>query len=231
MTDLHDRGSDATTNYAWQRLHGLIDEHFTVVAWTTDDQTPVLASLIEPATGDAVTIAIVDMHTHRQPHALLAVSTAVAVTGHGPFGSARAARRHGRHVAATDAAVAATRPVPLHHPDLPELVDDAWTAIPDVIAAHLRPGHVAEPGRTLLLLLDRTRGRIAAVGPFPDTDTAIAWQPADPRPDVAGRAAPTRTRSGGVMKALERRPPTAISRPSPSSTRTYSQDPVERMVP
>ena len=137
----------------------------------------MLASLIEPGTGDAVTIAIVDMHTLRQPHALLTVSTAVAVTGHGPFGSARAARRHGRHVAATDRTVAATRPVPLHHPDLPDLADDAWTAIPDVIATHLRPGRVAEAGPTLLLLLDRTRGRIAAVGPFPDPDAAAAWQP------------------------------------------------------
>ena len=192
MTDQPDRApATATTNQAWQRLRGLIGEHFTIVAWTTDDevdhQVPLLASLIEPATGDAVTIAIVDMHTHRQPHALLAVSTAVAVTGHGPFGSERAARRHGRHVAATDCTVAATRPVPLHHPDLPDLADDAWIAIPDVIAAHLRPGHVAEPGRTLLVLLDRTRGRIAAVGPFPDPDAAAAWQPADPTPSDVDR--------------------------------------------
>ena len=192
MTDQTEYGNAAaTTNQAWQRLRGLIGDHFTVVAWTTDDtvdhQTPVLCSLIEPATGDAVTIAIVDMHTRRQPHTLLAVSTAVAVTGHGPFGSERAARRHGRHVAATDATVAATRPVPLHHPDLPALAGDAWTAIPDVIAAHLRPGRVAEPGPTLLLLLNRTRGRITAVGPFPDPATATAWQPADPTPDDLDR--------------------------------------------
>jgi hypothetical protein len=190
MTDQPDSPA-ATANQAWQRLRGLISDHFTVVAWTTDDevghQTPVLASLIEPASGDAVTIAIVDMHTPRQPHALLAVSTAVAVTGHGPFGSQRAARRHGRHVAATDPSVAATRPVPLHHPDLPTLAGDAWTAIPDVIAAHLRPGHVAGPARSLLLLLDRTRGRITAVGPFPDPDAATAWQPADPTPGDVDR--------------------------------------------
>ena len=177
MTDQPDRAPADATNQAWQRLRGLIGDHFTVVAWTTDDQTPVLASLIEPGTGDAVTIAIVDMHTQRQPHALLTVSTAVAVTGHGPFGSARAARRHGRHVAATDRTVAAARPVPLHHPGLPTLADDAWTAIPDVIATHLRPATPTQPGPTLLLLLDRDHGRIAAVGPFPTTDTASAWQP------------------------------------------------------
>ena len=191
MTDQPDRADAANTatNEAWQRLRGLIGDHFTVVAWTTDDHTPVLASLIEPGTGDAVTIAIaiVDMHSTRRPHTLLAVSTAVAVTGHGPFGSERAARRHGRHVAATDRTVAATRPVPLHHPDLPELAGDAWTAIPDVIATHLRPAAPAEPGPTLLLLLDRTGGRIAAVGPFPDPDAAAAWQLADPTPGDVDR--------------------------------------------
>jgi hypothetical protein len=188
MTDQPDRApAHVTGNQAWQRLRGLIANHFTVIAWTTDDQTPVLASLIEPATGDAVTIAIVDMHTHRQPHTLLTVSTAVAVTGHGPFGSARAARRHARHVASKDATVAATRPLPLHHPDLPVLADDAWSGIPDVLATHLLPAATAQPGPTLLLLLDRHRGRIAAVGPFPDTDTAAAWQPTDATPGEVDR--------------------------------------------
>jgi hypothetical protein len=177
-----------TDNRAWRRFADVASEHFEIVGWTKDDGRPVLTTLIDLTTGDAFTIAILDSVEVRQPHALLAFTLAGDLSAHGLFDGEPAAANHAPHLAMTDPAVAATRPVPLHQPDQPTLPDEAWFAVPDPLARLARPA-LADTRTTVLVLVDRTRAVLAAVGPFRTHAAAEAWRPTpdlgpDARPDV-----------------------------------------------
>jgi hypothetical protein len=158
------------------------------VNWTRDDGRPVMLTLYDLTSGDAVTIALLDSVEARHAHALLAAHRDGTLRVHGPFDGETAAERHAPALAMTDPSIAATLPLPLHHPgggDLPP--DDAWRPLhqqaPISTAVAAAP---AQPAPAALVLLDQPRQRLAVVGPFPDHTAALRWEPATlPDADVA----------------------------------------------
>jgi hypothetical protein len=116
-----------TDNHAYRRLLTASSEQLHSVAWTRDDGRPVLLTLYDLATGDAVTIALLDSIEASHAHALLVLHRDGTIHVHGPFGGEVVATAHAPGLAMTDPSIAATLPLPLHHPgrgDLPP--DDAW---------------------------------------------------------------------------------------------------------
>ena len=165
-----------TDNRAWRRFTQVLGEHFDVVDWAKEDGRPVLTTLVDLASGDAFTVAVLDSVEVRDPYALLAVTTGGDLAAHGPFDGEQAAASYTPQLAMTDAAVAATRPMPLHHPDQPAVPDDVWRPVPAELARLARPA-LADARTAALVLLDRDRAVLAAVGPFPGHTAADAWRP------------------------------------------------------
>ncbi|MFD6754897.1 hypothetical protein [Micromonospora gifhornensis] len=168
-----------TDNRAWRRLGDVTSEHFDAITWTRDpDARPILLTLRDMPTGDTITLAVLDSLEIRDPHALLAVHTSGELDAHGPTSGATAAHSHAATLALDNATLAATRPAPLHNPAAPTLPATCWVDLPADLAATLRPAlHHARAAA--LVLLDRTGGRLATVGPFPTHAAADAWQPDD----------------------------------------------------
>jgi hypothetical protein len=166
-----------TDNRAWRRFVDLLGEHFDVVDWTTQDGRPVLTTLVDLDSGDTFTVAIMDSIEVREPHALLAFTTGGDLAAHGPFNGEPAAGSYAPDLAMTDATIAATRPVPLHHPDQQTLPDDAWLTVPAALAQAAR-STLVDTRAAALVLLDRTHGRLTAVGPFRNHASAAAWRAA-----------------------------------------------------
>jgi hypothetical protein len=75
-----------------------------------------------------------------------------------------------------DATVAATRAMPLHHPDQPVIPDDAWLAVPAQLARLAHPA-LLDARAAALVLLDRTHALLTAVGPFRSHTHADTWAP------------------------------------------------------
>ncbi len=165
-----------TDNRAWHRFTQVLGEHFDIVDWTKQDGRPVLTTLVDLASGDAFTVAVLDSVEVRDPYALLAFTTGVELAAHGPFDGEQAAASYAPQLAMTDAAVAATRPMPLHHPDQPAVPDDAWRPVPADLARVARPA-LADARTAALVLLDRDRAVFATVGPFPGHTAVDAWRP------------------------------------------------------
>ncbi|MEV6514969.1 hypothetical protein AB0M37_04180 [Micromonospora chalcea] len=168
-----------TDNRAWRRLSDVTSEHFDVITWNRDpDGRPVLLTLRDMRTGDTVTLAVLDSLEIRDPHALLAVHTSGELGAHGPTSGAEAAHSHAATLALDSTTLAVTRPVPLHDPAVTDLPATSWVDLPPGLAPVLRPA--LDDARTaVLVLLDRTEGWLAAIGPFPDHAAADTWQPAD----------------------------------------------------
>jgi hypothetical protein len=159
-------------NRAWRRLADLLGEHFDVVRWDhADTGRPVMTTLLDLASGDAVTLAVIDSAENDQPHILLAATGHGALAGHGPFDSASAADSYAGQLAMTDPAVAATRAVPLYQPDRELPPRQAWLALPFDLAALAQPATTRTPG-AVMVLLDRFGARFVAVGPWPDPAAA-----------------------------------------------------------
>jgi hypothetical protein len=176
-----------TDNRAYQRLLTVSTEHLQALSWTRDDGRPVMLTLYDLATGDAVTIALLDSIEAHRAHALLVLRRDGTPSIHGPFDGEGAAAAHAPALTTADPSVAATLPLPLHHPGdgaLPP--DDAWRPLHQQAAVSTITAMTpAEPAQTALVLLDRQRQRLAAVGPFPDHTAALRWEPATfPDPDV-----------------------------------------------
>jgi hypothetical protein len=172
-----------TDNRAYRRLQTLLGEHFDVVGWdNADTGRPTLTTLIDIASGDTFTIAYLDSLELRDPHALLVFTVDGELSTHGPFDGEIAAASHAPHLAMIDATVAATRPMPLHHPDQPALPDDAWLPVPAELAHAARPA-ITDARAAALVLLDRTRCVLTVVGPFADHTAADTCQPT-PHPDA-----------------------------------------------
>jgi hypothetical protein len=166
-----------TDNRAWRRFTQVLGEHFDVVNWAKEeDGRPVLTTLVDLASGDAFTVAVLDSVEVRDPYALLAFTTGGDLAAHGPFGGEQAAASYAPRLAMTDAAVAATRPMPLHHPDQPAVPDGIWHPVPADLARLARPA-LTDARTAALVLLDRDRAVLAAVGPFPGHTAADAWRP------------------------------------------------------
>lgn len=170
-----------TDNRAYQRLLTVSGEHLQALSWTSDDGRPVMLTLYDLATGDALTIALLDSIEAHRAHALLALRRDGTPSIHGPFDGESAAAAHAPGLAMSDPSVAATLPLPLHHPgdgDLPP--DDAWRPLHQqaVVSTTTAATTSAQPAQAALVLLDRQRQRLAVVGPFPDHTAALRWEPA-----------------------------------------------------
>jgi hypothetical protein len=165
-----------TDNRAWRRYVDLLGEHFDVIGWTTDDGRPVLTTLVDLDSGDMFTVAIMDSLEVREPYTLLAFTAGGELAAHGPFDGQPAAVSYAPHLAMADATVAATRPIPLHHPGQPALPDEAWLAVPAEFARLARPA-LLDARAAALVLLDRTHGLLTVVGPFRSHAAARAWRP------------------------------------------------------
>jgi hypothetical protein len=165
-----------TDNRAWRRFVDLLGEHFDVIGWTTDDGRPVLTTLVDLESGDMFTVAIMDSLEVREPYTLLAFTAGGELAAHGPFDGQPAAASYAPRLAMTDAAVAATRPMPLHHPDQPLLPDDAWLPVPAELARLARPALV-DARAAALVLLDRTHALLTVVGLFRNRAGAETWRP------------------------------------------------------
>lgn len=166
------------TNRAYQRFLALTSDHFEVVGW--DDAAtdrPTMITLIDIGSRDAFSLALLDTVEDRRPHALLAVTTAAAMSLHGPIAGQAAAADYAPHLALRDPDVAATTPVALHDPDQPHISPDQWLTVPPDIAAAARTTGL-DAARAALVLLDRDRAQLTAVGPFDSIGAAEAWQPA-----------------------------------------------------
>lgn len=170
-----------TDNRTWTRLTTVLAEHFDLLTWRRDDDRPVLVTVLDPHTGDTVSLSVLDSHEAHEAHLLLAVDRDGTLSLHGPFPSAGATRTAAGQLALADPDLAATCPTALHPPQLPHLPDSAWVDLPDNLP-DLRADWPPAPGPTCAVLLDRDRGRLAAVGPFPDPDAAGAWSP-QPTPE------------------------------------------------
>jgi hypothetical protein len=165
-----------TDNRAWRRFIDVLGEHFDVLDWTKEDGRPVLTTLVDLASGDAFTVAVMESLEVREPHTLLAFTTGGELAAHGPFDGEPAAESYAPHLATADATVAATRAMPLHHPDQPDIPDDAWLAIPPQYATLAHPA-LLDARAAALVLLDRTRTLLSVVGPFRNHAEADAWTP------------------------------------------------------
>ena len=124
------------------------------------------------------TVAVLDSLEVDQPHAVLACHRDGTLTVHGPFAGQTVAAQHAPTLAMSDTSVAATLPLPLYHPsgaDLP--ADDAWRPLPQ-LPLTATPPPPPEPSPAALVLIDSTRQRLAVVGPFPDHNAALRWEPA-----------------------------------------------------
>ncbi|MFG1719089.1 hypothetical protein ACGFLT_29030 [Micromonospora chalcea] len=176
-----------TDNRAWRRLRDVTSEHFDAITWNrAPDGRPVLLTLRDMRTGDTVTLAVLDSLEIRDPHALIAVHTSGDLDAHGPTSGADAAHSHAATLALDSTTLAVTRPVPLHDPAVTDLPATGWVDLPPDLAHILRPA--LDDARTaVLVLLDRTDGRLAAIGPFPTHAAADTWQPADRPGRTAGR--------------------------------------------
>jgi hypothetical protein len=169
-----------TDNCGWRRFTQVLGEHFDIVDWADDDGRPVLTTLVDLSSGDTFTVADLDSVEVREPYTLLAFTVGGELAAHGRFDGDPAAESYAPRLAMTEAAMAATRPVALHDPGQLDMPDGSWFAIP----AHPACATVATIGdarAAVLVLLDRYRGLLSAVGPFPGHVAAHAWRPA---PDV-----------------------------------------------
>jgi hypothetical protein len=165
-----------TDNRAWRRIGDAISDHLDAVTWTRNRHgRPVLLTLCDTQTGDMVTLAVIDSLEVREPHILLAASTDHRLTAHGPTGSADTAASHATALAPHTA----TMPTPLHDPSTKAVPATCWVDLSSELAAARRPALDDDARIAVLVLLDRTGGRIAAVGPFPTRAAADAWQPDD----------------------------------------------------
>jgi hypothetical protein len=172
-----------TDNRAWQRLLAVSSEHLETVTWSRADGRPVMLSFYDLATGDGFTVAVLDPIEARDAYALLVLHHDDTLAVHGPFDGPTAAARHAPTLAMTDQSVAATLPLPLHHPgagDLPP--DDAWAPLQHLPA--ITDAALPQGTHTALVLLDRPRQRLAVVGPFPDRAAALRWAPTPFPPDA-----------------------------------------------
>ncbi|SCF42694.1 hypothetical protein GA0070216_115109 [Micromonospora matsumotoense] len=168
-----------TDNRAWRRLSSVTSEHFDAITWTRDpDGRPVLLTLTDMPTGDVVTLAVLDSLEIRDPYTLLAVHTGGELDAYSPTSGATAAGAHAATLALDSTTLAATRPAPLHDPTATALPAACWVDLPTDLAAALHPA-LYDARTCALVLLDRTGGRFAAVGPFPAHAAADAWQPDD----------------------------------------------------
>jgi hypothetical protein len=162
-----------TDNRAYQRFRTTVVEHLELVTWTTTDGIPLLLSLIDLDSGDAITLALLDSHEIREPHILVAVSVTACLTTHGPFDGSIAAASQAPLLAIAEEQVAATRPLRLHNRHAP-VAGLHWVDIPDLLNVGFHPARLRSSG-CVVLLVDRGAGRLAAVGPFAHPATARAW--------------------------------------------------------
>jgi hypothetical protein len=175
----HEQYPFNTDNRAWRRLPTALGEHLDLITWHRDgDGRPTLVSLIDLGSGDIVSLAVLDSHEMREPRILLAFTVDGDLSGHGPFNGEPAAASFAAQLALQHVDIAAARPITLHHPDQPNLPDSAWAPVPPSLADAARPA-TAESRAVALVLLDRTRRLLTAVGPFPRTTTTTTteWQP------------------------------------------------------
>lgn len=172
------------TNRAYRRFLDIAREHFNVLGWTTDDGRPALTTLLDLQTGDAFTVAIVESHTEPlDPHTLLVVDRAGALSAHGRFDGPAATDAYAPRLVLHHGAITATKPTALQPCDETHLPADAWQGVPPDMAGRLHAEPPAD-GPTVLVLLDRIMTCLAAVGPFPSPHPAAAWQ-LDGPPDRA----------------------------------------------
>ncbi len=167
-------------NRAWRRFTTVTGEHFETVDWTRDDGRLVMVTLIDLASGDMVSLAVIDSLEIRDPYALLAATADGALAAYGPFDGDRAASGHAPVLAMTNPAVFATRPVALHPAEQPAVPDEAWLPLPADLAATAHPAPT-DTTAAVVVLLDRARTVAATIGPFSNRATADAWRPT---PDV-----------------------------------------------
>jgi hypothetical protein len=178
-TDNNDYPFD-TDNRAYQRLLRLSGEHLDTMTWTRDDGRPVMLTLYDLDSGDVFTVAILDSAEARDAHALLALHRDDTLTVHGPFDGETTAACGAPALALADPTVAATLPLPLHHPGSGALPpDDAWRPLPPLptSTADAPPASGQPSARAALVLLDQQRQRLAVVGPFPNYTAALSWEP------------------------------------------------------
>jgi hypothetical protein len=104
-----------TDNRAWRRFGEVTSDHFDLLTWTREDGRPTLLTVVDLASGDTFTVAVLDSLEVDQPHAVLACHRDGTLTVHGPFHPDRrsAARPHPRperHLRRRDPAAAAASP-------------------------------------------------------------------------------------------------------------------------
>lgn len=168
-----------TDNRAWQQLLAVASEHFEVLTWKREgDGRPMIITLAHAASGDMVSLAVMDSLEVTEPHVLLAVHTDGRLTAHGPGKGPATAQEYAPVLALTDATTAATVAVPLHDPTEPSVPDAAWRHVPDDITAGLRTAP-ADTRTGVVVLLDRAGQRLAVAGPFADEVSATVWAPAE----------------------------------------------------
>jgi hypothetical protein len=172
----HDHPGDhpfTVDNHAYQRLRTVLEEHFDVIVWGQRDDRPVMATLSDIGTGDAMTIAFIDTFEMRDPHCLVVADQHCAVVAHGPCPGLYAAASLAPQVALSDPATFYTQPLPLRPPDA-DRGELAWRQAGGffIDKAH----HAHGSGRGLaVLLIEAARRQIAAVGPFATWDAAETW--------------------------------------------------------
>jgi hypothetical protein len=162
-------------NRAWRRFSAAITEGIDVITWQTVDQDrPVMLSIVDQGSGDAVTLAVIDSVEVRDPHVVITVSREGGLAVHGPVDGPQAAAAHGPNLARTDLTIAATKPAPLHGRDAG--ATPLWEPVPAHLAGILHPEPVEHAAA--VVLLDRTTNTLIVVGPFVDDHTAAAWNTA-----------------------------------------------------
>ena len=163
-------------NRAYRRWRRVVDEHFTVIAWETAAAgRPALVTMMDPGSGDAFTIALVESLEERDPCALLAVTATAQLLAYGPFAGEQATASAAPQLAQASPDIHATCPVPLHDPAEPTLPDSVWRGVPSDLG-DLKPAPADCPSAALILL-DRAAGCVATVGPFAVDTAATLWQP------------------------------------------------------
>ena len=168
-----------TDNRAWQRLLALASEHFEVIDWTREDGRPTILTLAHVSSGDLISLAVLDSLEMTDPHVLLAVHTEGLLTAHGPSKGPATATEYAPELVLHDPSITNTIAVPLHDPAEPAIADADWRHAPDDIAVRLRTAP-ADTRTAVVVLLDRARQRLTAVGPFTDLIGAVTWTPAEP---------------------------------------------------
>lgn len=159
----------------------VLRRRFRVTTWSRGDAGADIITLTDPATGDTLTVAVLDEPEVSDPHTLLTCTRNGVLSTHGPFDGDRQARNYAHALSSTDPSLAVSRTVTPQPPELATPALDAWRPLPSSLLLRARPDTTDTPYGALVLR-DPHHRLVAAIGPWSAPTDADTWRPHIPLP-------------------------------------------------